>query len=411
MRELRRVEKDANMQDATMKRKDCDDTNRFVKPFRGTPRSGRPMRWATSIALVIGAFPLPLLAGSVRLWPSAVVVDDTIHLSDLCELDGFSPTQESGLRKVVITNAPTPSGSRVIHLDMVRSALTAHGTNLATITFNGTTECQVTRPANASSESADSGPSNPSLTRRQNGDAPNGTADGERAIQATENLTLRHEVIEQFDREFARYGGKSDVAFDRTSAQILDLSKPAYTFRVRRRGGRPLGLVQLEVDVLAENRIVQTVPLVAQVSMVRPVVLARRSINQGATIRASDVELKPISFMQLDRLGVDDTSVAVGQRAKRFISAGTQIELAMLEQIPLVTRGQFVTLTSVAGFVRIVTTAKALHDGLYGETITVRSSDKKRTEFEAVVVGPSAVRIGVVRSQGPQKQLAMGNGS
>jgi len=392
-----------------MRRKDCDDFSLFAKPQGLIHRIWQPMLRSALGLLMLGVFSSPSLAASLHMWPSSVVVDDTIHLTDLCELRGFAPALESQLKDAVIANAPTPGGSRVIHLDMVRSALAASGTNLATVTLGGARECLVTRPTNAALK-----PTSPTSRGLSNGNqhpqtppvslSPNGT----NAPAAAES-TLRGSVLEYLNREFARYGGQADVAFNRASAQILNLSGPEYTFKVRHGGGRLLGLAQLEVDVLSGDYTVQTVPVVAQVSMVRPVVVARRAINQNATIRASDVELQSISFVRFDRLGVDNTSLVIGQRAKRFVSAGTQIELAMLEPIPLVTRGQLVTLTSVAGGVSVVTTAKALHDALYGETVTLRSTDRKRTEFEGAVVGPGSVRIGA--STESQMKLAIGDAS
>ncbi len=44
--------------------------------------------------------------------------------------------------------------------------------------------------------------------------------------------------------------------------------------------------------------------------------------------------------------------------------------------------------------VKNVTSAKATKDGLLGQTITVRASDNKRVEFDAVVVGVGRVRVG-----------------
>lgn len=130
--------------------------------------------------------------------------------------------------------------------------------------------------------------------------------------------------------------------------------------------------------------------------MTRQAVVARRSINQGATIRAQEVELVPLTFTRFDKLGMSEIASAIGQRAKRFIPAGSMVEPDVLESVPLVTRGQLVTLVSVAGTVRIVTTGKALQSGLLGQAISVRALDNKRVELEAVVIGPGEVRIGTV---------------
>ena len=209
--------------------------------------------------------------------------------------------------------------------------------------------------------------------------------------------TLRDAVREYFNGEFGRYGGTAEVIFDHTDEQVLDLSGPAYDFNVRRRGGPPLGLCSLEIDVLSNGRTIQTVPLVAQVTMQRRVVVARRSINQGAPVAPDDVEAVPMSFTRLDQLGLDDVTVAIWQRAKRFISAGSTIDVDVLEAVPLVLRGQLVTLSSTAGGVRIVTTVKVGADGMLGETIKVRSADDKRLEYDAVVIGPGEVRVGAGR--------------
>ncbi len=346
-------------------------------------------------------------AGSVRLWSAAVIVDDTVRLLDLCELRGFDPATERTLAELIVTDAPSPGGSRVIHLEMIRTLLAASGANMATVTLGGATRCAVTRPSDGVSESTqNSRPPSHSLTGsiqlKRWATRPGGSTARSIRIRASSarpgemnTSTMQQAIIDYFDGELARYGGTADIVFDHTSQQLLDLSSPAYQFKVRRRGGAPLGLIQLEVDVLAKGRTLQTVPLVVQVSLIRRVVIASRSVNQGATIHASDVAQVPLSFTRLDKLGIDDVSRTIGQRAKRFISAGSLVDLSMLESVPLVTRGQLVRLTSVAGAIQVVTTVKALRDGLLGETITVRSADKKRVELDAIVVGPGRVRIGI----------------
>ena len=63
---------------------------------------------------------------------------------------------------------------------------------------------------------------------------------------------------------------------------------------------------------------------------------------------------------------------------------------------------------SVAGAIRVVTTAKAVQDGLLGETVTIRATDNKRVELDAVVVGPGAVEIGPGSLMERTTRLALG---
>ncbi len=376
-----------------MTSKDCENTP-LAHARESAGRLARATRLAALLALAGGALTSHAFAGSVRLWPSAVAIRDTIPLSDLCELTGFDPETERTLAELVVSNAPPPGGSRVIHLDMIRSLLSASGTNMASVTLGGATRCDVTRPSNTMPTS---------VPPEASGAATAGRLHNTTEIPATESAlskpgTLKQVVTDYFNGEFARYGGTADIIFDHTAQQFLDLSGPTYQFTVRRKDAMPLGLIQLEIEVLTGGRMVQTVPMVVQVSMIRNVLVARRSINQGATVQAQDVKRVSLSFTRLDKLGMNDVARALGMRAKRFISAGSLIDTGMFESVPLVTRGQLVTLTSVNGAVRVVTSAKALGDGLLGETITVRAAENRRLELDAVVVGRGSVQIGTAPS-------------
>jgi len=305
-------------------------------------------------------------------------------------------------------------------MEMIRAALASSGVNMAEVTLGGATRCTVTRPIDAMPESLASSTSlateagaNEDRTRRAShgarsrNDDPRSVATAA-SSESTGSRTLRDAVVSFFNSELSRYGGTADIVFDRTEAKVLDLSGPAYDFRVRRGNGPALGLIPLAIDVVADGRVVQSVPMVVQVSMIRRVVIAGRPINQDATIRAADVEVVAISFTRLDKLGFGEPAQVIGQRAKRFIAAGSTIEPTALESVPLVARGQIVTLTAVEGAVRIVTTASAMKEGRLGETITVRSADHSKVEFDAVIVGPAAVQIGGNTSLNQAMQLAAG---
>ncbi len=402
-----------------MTRKDCE----VFRPTTVGSGAREPMR-SLSVCVLVASWVICLCvdarAGAVRLWPTAVVVSDTIRLDDVCVLQGFDADSEAPLSKTIITEAPAPGGSRIVHLEMIRSALAAQGVNLADVTLSGALRCSVTRPAAV--DAAHSGA--PSIRGDRSGDrsviAPAGRRGSDSrqtnsvlsqrdgSDEAGSNLrTLRAAVIDHFNDELIRFHGKADISFDRTDEQVLDLSGPDYAFRVRPNGSAKLGLVSLDVDVLSGDRIVQTVPLLVQASMVRPTVVARRAINQGAAIQASDVDIISLQYAALNRLGIDDPQRVVGQRARRLIRAGSTINPDMLERVPLVVRGQLVSVASVVGGVRVVTSGKASGSGHLGDVVTVRPTDRRRVEFDATVVGPGQVQLG---GRLPRVASADGNG-
>lgn len=400
-----------------MGRKDCENAGCTSARSGGTGSLRPPLRrrasWTLAGAsLVLCTHPAGVRGESLRLWSSAVVVDDSIRVEDVCELRGLDSQTERRLAQLVVGEAPAAGGSRIIHLELIRSVLAANGANLARLTLSGATQCAVSRPSQPSPTPGsvparrDSSTSSGSSNRRKAEGDHKATSD---ASESANGKSLRQAVIEHFNTEFARYGGTAEIIFDRTSEQVLDLSGPAYEFKVRRKGNSPLGLCPLEVEVLSQGRSVQTVPLVVQVMLTRRVVIARRTINQGAAIAAADVELTALSFTRVDELGLDDVAQTVGQRAKRVISAGSLVETEMLEAVPLVLRGQLVTMTSLAGAVRVVTTGKAGDDGRRGEVIRVRAADDRKVEFDAVVVGPGEVQLGAGTATKSESRLVLGD--
>jgi len=372
-----------------MTSKDCDRT--FRRGLRRRQGGNAAVIVVLACAAVVGNT-RDAAAASLRIWSTALVVTEQIHLDDVCELRGFDQSWETALKETVLGAAPKPGASLIIDQRAVREVLAGSGVNMATVTVSGASRCEVSRPSTplAPQRTADVATEDRAAERStsQAEPAPGGTS------QRTGSVTLRQAVIDFFNDEVARYRGRAEIAFDRTSEQLLNLAGPTYTFRVRRRGGAPLGLIPIEVEVLAEGTIAQTVPMVVSVSMVRRVVVARRSINQDATIQPGEVETMELKFNRTDKIGLTTPAQIVGQRAKQFITAGSMIDLTDVESVPLVVRGQLVTLESVVGGIQVVSTAKAAEDGLLGQTITVRATDKKRVEFDAVGVGVGRVRVG-----------------
>ncbi|HNQ24463.1 MAG TPA: flagellar basal body P-ring formation chaperone FlgA [Phycisphaerae bacterium] len=384
-----------------MTRKECDKLN----PIRHAPAAGVAgrTRWSIGVALAVlgaGAAVLPADAdgtptpsGVVRLWSTAVVGSDDVRLDDVAELLGFSEATARELAATTIAAAPAPGGTRVLHLEMVRGALTAAGANLAAVTLRGSVTCSVSRPALAPATDATAGPASTT--------APAHAAVAARAVPASapaeaplDRATLRRAVLGFLNGELARYDGRADVVFDRTDEQVLDLTGPPYKFAVRRQGGMTLGLVRLEVEVSSEGRRLQTVPLVVRVALAREVVVARVPINQGAIIRPQEVQLVSTLFTRLDQLGLSDPARVIGQRARRFLRAGSMLEPGDLDEVPLVTRNQLVTLTTTVGSISVTTAAKAMESGGLGDVVSVRSTDNRKLEYHAVVVGPGKVELG-----------------
>lgn len=77
--------------------------------------------------------------------------------------------------------------------------------------------------------------------------------------------------------------------------------------------------------------------------------------------------------------------------AVRPMGAGEVIYLSNLEDVPLISRGDTVSLVYEGSFVRLTATAEALADGRAGETIPVRNMQSRREIAAQVVDGGTVV--------------------
>jgi flagella basal body P-ring formation protein FlgA len=348
-----------------MQGKDCTED-------RSSRRWQRIILLATCTAAVIC---MAADAETIRLWPTAVVVDHDIRVGDLCELCGFESSEHKTIQQIVVSSAPAPGASVVVRLAEVRDAITEAGVNRAKVAVLGASRCTVSRPHTVPRDSrpvdakADSRPAGPPVP------------------------TLRQAVVDFFQEQVTAHGGTVQVQFGRTSDSILNLRGTEFAFAVRRRAGQTLGLVHIDVLIRRGGETVQTVPMVVSVGFTRPTVVARRAINAQAAVQPEDIQVVDTTYTQLGQTGISDPGRVIGQRAKRFIARGETIDPRQLEPVPLVFRGQLVEVQTVAGGVRITTSAKALQAGGYGDVIELRSPNGKRETLTAVVVGPRRVEI------------------
>jgi len=337
-----------------------------------------------------GVAVLMLLVGNagaqgIRLWASATVVEPTITLADVADLDGLTRPQAETLSQVVIGQAPRPGGQCTIHFDELRQSLRGAGVSLATLRLSGAARCVVRRAAPL-------GPIEPETPLSGPTTQP---ADGEASDAAARVGTLHAAVRDYVRQDLASVGGEVRVRFSRPTRGLLGLAAPAYRFEVRRRSDRQCGLVSFEVDVIPNhpdgNR--QRVELVAEVSVGKSVVVARRAINRGATIGSRDVTTTMRWFDRLEQIGLCDLAAAVGQQAGRFVPAGEMLRSRDVRPVPLVRRGELVTVYSRSGKMVIKTVARALGEATFGQPVEVRNESSGQ-QYVVQVTGPQTAEAG-----------------
>ncbi len=392
-----------------MHRKDCDS---LTCPS-GSSRGRLPLGGIA--ALAVGLLAQPSLGAAVRMWPDTVVADEVIRVGDVAQVLSVVPDQAARFADVHIKPAPKPGERTEVTLDELREALVRAGANPVEFTVRGSVRCRVVRPLTLRVTDAPDGasassrwwwPKSPSAEAAQPDDSRETdpsqagwvpqTTPGQitvavpRSKKAPQTLEA---VLHAFVSErLAHLGGRIHLRFSPNVRQALSLSKPEYDFRIHWRSERRLGSCSLEADVLQDGQIKQTLPMVVEVSVTVPVVVATRPISRGQVIRSQDLALEDRDFVRADELGLTEVATAAGQQSRRFIRKGEMVRVRDVKPCPLVERGDLVTALSDVGGLRVRTVVKALESGMLDQTIEVRN-EASRERFRAKVVGPQMVKV------------------
>jgi flagella basal body P-ring formation protein FlgA len=399
---------------------------------------------AAAAAAVLAVAVSGAAAGEVRVWPTAAVASADVTLCDVAELTGFSREQRERLTGAVVAASPCEGGEMLVTVDEVRAALVEGGADLASVGLVGASRCRVSRPvvrtvgkpkaadvvpvardeSQVESDAAAAAKKRPAprreATRREPASrrpaARSDTHDAQSAVPKTRQpgeRTLETVLQEYLTARLSRQAGGVELRFSPANRADLMLSAERFEFTVQASGPVQPGLVTLDVEAVARDEAdmadeaasvdevdsaevePRRIPIVAEVAVLRAVVVARRAINRGRVVETGDLSVEERRFTSAREIGLTETSAAVGQRAREFIQPGRMLTAGLVESPPVVHRGETVTIWIRRGGVVVKSSGKAQGAGGLGDVVSVRRDGTKRHSdlIEAVVTGPATVTI------------------
>lgn len=155
---------------------------------------------------------------------------------------------------------------------------------------------------------------------------------------------------------------------------------------------RYLGNVALAVHFYVDGKQVRNVPLSGRVTVTQEVVKAVRKIGPGQILSREDVHLLKEQGSHLQRDVLTDPEEAVGKKAVRSIQAGQPISAQMLEDPPVVKKGNRVQIVARSEMILVSTVGRAVEDGRMGEEVRVVNLSSGR-EIHATVKGAGLVEV------------------
>jgi flagella basal body P-ring formation protein FlgA len=150
----------------------------------------------------------------------------------------------------------------------------------------------------------------------------------------------------------------------------------------------PQEVVDFSLDLLSTKPVIGTVPVkvafilngggtltyaaTARVRVFAKVLVAAERLNRHEIVTGEAMRAETREITHLTDAYFADVAEIAGKRARRVISPGRLVRASDVETIPLVDRGEGVTVTVVLGKVTVTSKAKALEDGEMGDLIKVK---------------------------------------
>ncbi len=150
---------------------------------------------------------------------------------------------------------------------------------------------------------------------------------------------------------------------------VGDISFSVQSSRQRKAKGR----VSLQVNVSVDNVSHGRVSVSGWVDVYDTVVCSTRNLTRGAILQPGDISLKRLNVSKIPDNYLTRMDLAPGMRLKQNVKSGGYLRESVLENPPLVKKGDNVTLVAFKGEMRIKAIGIASQAGGLGDQILVKN--------------------------------------
>jgi flagella basal body P-ring formation protein FlgA len=292
----------------------------------------------------------------VSLQAESTVRGPEIRLGEVAEIQGRDTALAERLRRIEIGRAPLPGLSRTLDLNYLKARLRLQQVDLETLVFDVPSAVAVTTASQRVS--------------------------GTDLVKA-----VRQHILAARETDAT---GLSIVAT--STPPDLTLPAGALEFKVKGRpGGELTGSFSLPVETWVDGVLIRSVSIPVRVSALFEVLVAARPIGRQELLATETVRVERRE-VNAGQEPLRDIGAIQGRRAVRPIIPGEPILPTMLEQPPLVRRGEIVLLTIEGKGLRAIAKGEAREEGKAGQVIRVRNLASGR-EVYGQVEAERTVRI------------------
>lgn len=184
----------------------------------------------------------------------------------------------------------------------------------------------------------------------------------------------------------------ADIEITYHMTRIPDRCKRASSFKVEiPEFDDAIGPLTAHADCDSANITIANVAIPVRVSIYARALVTTRLLARYDVIRPEDIKKERFEVTRIMNWAITDADSVVGRRVLRTIGAGQVLDRRALADVPLIRRGDRVTMTYALGTVRASTQAVAVEDGYPDQKILVKLGERQRV-VSALVVDASTVR-------------------
>ena len=288
---------------------------------------------------------------------SVVVKGDVIRLGDIAQFDPMNDSRVVQLGSIEISSSPLPGTDSIINKDLLIYKI------------------------------------NPYVS-----------GDKDISIKIPERLAVRRSAqlikAERMQEIFIGYI-KDHTKWPEEQMQFEDINTPGTIFlpegklrwEIQDKGNNDLiGNVALTIDFRVDEKLVKKVPVSGKVSVNKETIKAARKIERGQIISADDIALVNENSFHFQKESILNKEDIIGKRTLRTIQADQAILSNMIENPPLVKKGDKVIIKAENSEFKITTPGEALQDGQTGNQVEVLNLQSGR-KVSATVKGADLVEV------------------
>jgi flagella basal body P-ring formation protein FlgA len=204
--------------------------------------------------------------------------------------------------------------------------------------------------------------------------------------------TLREALVADASSRLSIPAETLQVDFQAQDEKALNLTEPTFKFQIDAVRVRDLGDVQWKVTLLNGASSSKPMFVRAFARAWQNQIVIGKPLAYKAIIQESDVIERRTLADHLSDDPLVTKAQTVGQQAARDLKPGMIMTARMVDPVPLVKSGQYVTVTLNQGAVQIKTVAKAMEGGSFGQSIRVKNESTKDV-FEVTLTGPQTATM------------------